>query len=292
MAALYDRPVLIAQASGNTGRRIVAQLARRGTEVIALVRREASRAELEKAGARQVIVGDMFDEAVLGAAMSNAAQLMLISPPMHPKEADVAATAVRLAPGSGIRRIVYYSALHPLLADVPHHARKLVAERHLVESGFPYTVLQPGRYMQQLNAIWKQVLSDGIHSMPFSTSAPFSLVDVGDVAEVAARVLTEPGHERATYQLAGPDLLSQDDCAAILSKLLGKPVRAVAKPHAEFVAQAKAANMPEYRLETMTAMNAHYDAHGLSANPNVLTWLLERKPTAFADFVQRELLSS
>jgi uncharacterized protein YbjT (DUF2867 family) len=284
------RPVLVAQASGKTGRLIVAGLAKRGATVLALVHRESARDELERLGASEVMVGDMFDESVLAGAMRQAGQVMLISPPMHPKEADAVASAVRLAPTAGVDRIVYYSALHPLLADVPHHGRKLIAERTLVESGLTYTVLQPGRYMQQLNAIWKQVSAEGVHSMPFSASAPFTLVDVADVAEVAAKVLTEPGHERATYQLAGPELLSQDDCAQILSDLVGKPVRAIAKPHDQFVAEAKAAGMPDYRLETMTAMNAHYDAHGLAANCNVLRWLLGREPTTFAQFVSRELL--
>ena len=39
----------------------------------------------------------------------------------------------------------------------------------------------------------------------------------------------------------------------------------------------------------MTKMNAHYDAHGLVGNPNVLRWLLGREPNRFAEFVRREL---
>ena len=37
-------------------------------------------------------------------------------------------------------------------------------------------------------------------------------------------------------------------------------------------------------------MNAHYTAHGLSGNANVLRWLLGREPTTFAAFVKRELM--
>ena len=47
--------------------------------------------------------------------------------------------------------------------------------------------------------------------------------------------------------------------------------------------------MPAERIEVMTKMNAHYDAHGLVGNPNVLRWLLGREPTRFAEFVRREL---
>ena len=84
--------------------------------------------------------------------------------------------------------------------------------------------------------------------------------------------------------------LSQDDCASILTKLLGRPIRAVAKPLEEFRRDAAAAGMPAERVEVMTKMNAHYDAHGLVGNPNVLRWILAREPTRFAEFVVRELL--
>src|SRR4029079_14454705 len=131
------------------------------------------------------------------------------------------------------------------------HNRKLQAERALVDSGLNYTILQPGRYMQHLTMIWKAVLATGVHTMPFATTARFSLVDLADLAEAAARVMTEPGHEAATYQLAGRDALSQDDCAEILTTVLRCPIRAVAKSIEDFRRDAVAAGMPVERIETM-----------------------------------------
>lgn len=55
--------------------------------------------------------------------------------------------------------------------------------------------------------------------------------------------------------------------------------------------EAAAAGLPSERIETMVRMNAHYDAHGLVGNPNVLRWLLGREPTTYRAFVRRELLS-
>ena len=185
-----------------------------------------------------------------------------------------------------------YSVLHPLLSDVPHHDRKLQAERYLVDSGVTYTILQPGRYMQHLLPIWNAVQATGVHSMPFSTTSKFSLVDLADLAEACGRVMTEDGHAGATYQLAGPDALSQEDVAGILRELLSKPVRAQAKPLDQMRKEAEAAGMPAARIETMCLMNAHYDAHGLVGNPNVLSWILGRKPNDFATFVRRDLLSA
>jgi uncharacterized protein YbjT (DUF2867 family) len=283
------QPILVTGASGKTGHRVVASIAKKGGKVRALVRRPDAGAALQQAGAAEIAIGDLMDSGSLRRAMAGAAQVLHICPPMHPQEDAIARTMIGLAGEMSVDRFVLYSVLHPLLADVPHHDRKLQAERALVDSGLNYTILQPGRYMQHLATIWKTVLATGIHSMPFGTAARFSLTDLSDLAEATARIMTEPGHDAATYQLAGPDALSQDDCAAILTKVLDRPIRAVAKSLDAFRRDATAAGLPAERIEGMIKMNAHYDAHGLAGNPNVLRWILGRDPTRFAEYVVREL---
>jgi uncharacterized protein YbjT (DUF2867 family) len=284
-----SQPILVTGASGKTGQRVVAAIARKGGKVRALVRRPDAGAALQQAGAAEVAVGDLLDRDSLQRAMMGAGQVLHICPPMHPQEDEIARTMIELAGEVPVDRFVLYSVLHPLLADVPHHDRKLQAERALVDSGLNYTILQPGRYMQHLAVIWKAVLATGVHSMPFSTASRFSLTDLSDLAEASARIMTEDGHDAATYQLAGPDALSQDDCAAILTRVLGRPIRAVAKPLEEFQRDAAAAGLPAERITGMTRMNRHYDGHGLIGNPNVLRWILGREPGRFADYVVREL---
>ena len=284
------KPILVTGAAGKTGRRVVAALAGKGAVVRAFVRRPEAGDELRRAGIHEIAIGDLTDNASLKRALDGVGQVLHICPPMHPQEDSIAKTLIDLCDEGSVGRFVLCSVLHPLLSAVPHHARKLEAERYLVNSGITYTILQPGRYMQHLVPIWKSVLATGIHSMPFATTARFSVVDLSDLADASARVLTEPGHEGATYQLAGPDALSQDDMAHVLTQLIGRPFRAEHKSLERFREEAQAANMPAERLDAMCVMNAHYDAHGLVGNPNVLRWLLGREPNDFTTFIRRELL--
>ena len=232
------KPILITGASGKTGRRAVAATAGKGGIVRAFLRRPEAGPELLQAGASEIAIGDLSDPGSLQRALEGVGQVLHICPPMHPQEDKIAMSLIDLASREGVDRFVLYSVLHPLLADVPHHARKLEAERYLVDSGQVYTILQPGRYMQHLAAIWKTVLTTGVHSMPFGTRARFSVVDLADLADATANVLTSPGHEGATYQLAGPEALSQDDMASILTQVLGRPIRAAGKPLDEFRREA------------------------------------------------------
>ncbi|MDA0240553.1 MAG: nucleoside-diphosphate sugar epimerase, partial [Proteobacteria bacterium] len=217
------------------------------------------------------------------------AQVIHICPPMNLNEAVLAQQITDYCLAAGSERLVLYSVLHPLLRGVRHHGLKLDAEQYLVESGLTYTILQPGRYMQHLVPIWKSVMETGIHNMPFSVETRFSLADLGDLAEAAATVLTETGHENATYQLAGPEALNQVDMARIIGEVTGRDIRAEAKPLDVFRAGAEKAGMPADRLEQLCLLNRHYDHCGLIGNPNVLRWILGRDPTDFKTFVERDL---
>jgi len=283
-------PILVTGASGNTGRRIVSALTARGAKVRAFIRSSAAQDKLEPLGVEDFAIGNLEDDTSLAAALQGCGQVLHICPPMHPQEDDIARRMTDLCAASGVNRLILWSVLHPVIG-VPHHRRKLDAEQHLIESGQSYTILQPSRYMQHLAGTWKSVAETGVHSMPFSTRARFSLTDLEDLAEAAAIVATTPGHDYATYQLAGMDGLSQEDCARILSGLLGKPVEARKRPLEDFLAQATAAGMPQHRLDNMRIMNEHYDAHGLIGNGQLLQWLLGRKPNTFDQYVTREMLA-
>jgi nucleoside-diphosphate-sugar epimerase len=51
-----------------------------------------------------------------------------------------------------------------------------------------------------------------------------AFIDVRDIGAVAARVLTEPGHENTTYALTGRESLTYGEVADIMSAELGRPI--------------------------------------------------------------------
>jgi uncharacterized protein YbjT (DUF2867 family) len=117
--------------------------------------------------------------------------------------------------------------------------------------------------------------------VPYRIDAEFSFVDLADVAQVAARVLIEDGHDYATYELAGPTRLTVRDVA----RGLGVPAQAQALT--EWQTEVRAQGMPAEAVESLTAMFRYYDTFGLVGNPRVLTSLLGRPPTTFDEVIQR-----
>ena len=168
---------------------------------------------------------------------------------------------------------------------MPHHWRKLQSEEAIFASGLPFTILQSCAYMQNVLAYWASITGQGVYPVPYALDARLSIVDLRDVAAVAAKVLTEKVHAGAVYELAGPQPLSQTDIAALLAQVLGRPVSAQRVEWDDWQADARQRGMGDEAIETLLAMFRYYDRHGLVGNPNVLGWLLGRGPTSFSDFV-------
>jgi len=185
--------ILITGAAGKTGRAVVQALLRKGTEVRAWVRREAQVGEVHQLGVQEVVVGDVEETAVWHQATTNIQAIYHICPNMHPQEVEIGQLAIAAARQNGVGHYVYHSVLHPQTEAMPHHWHKLRVEEALLASGIPFTILQPAAYMQNVLAGRKLIEKEGVYRVPYPVSTRLSLVDLQDVAEVVAKVLTESG---------------------------------------------------------------------------------------------------
>jgi uncharacterized protein YbjT (DUF2867 family) len=278
--------IVVSGAAGKTGRAVIRTLAARGARVRAFVRRP-EQADAASLGACEAVAGDMLDPARWADALRGARSLYLTCPNMAPDEEALAETAMEASVRAGVRHLVYHSVLHPQTEAMPHHWHKLRVEERLVASRLPYTILQPAAYMQNVLAGWEDIVGRGVYRVPYATDTRLGMVDLEDVAAVAALVLTEAGHEGAIYELAGAEVLTQTEVASSLSEALGRAVRAETIPLDSWEAQARSMGLDEYAIETLLAMFRYYEQHGFWGNPHVLSWLLGRPPTSFRDFLAR-----
>ena len=279
--------ILVTGANGKTGRAMIRAFAQHG-EVRALVRNPEQANALIALGAADVAVGDMGDPGSLRKALIGVSQILHIGPAMDPNEVQYSNNAIDAAKEVGVEQFIYYSVMHPQRRDVRHHRLKLEVEEDLIESGLPYTILEPIRYMQHLDPIWSRVMDEGVHAMPFSVDRKFNVVDLADLAEAATRI-ADSTHLYATYELAGPQALSQRDMAEILAKVIGREVRAEAVSLETLERRVRAAGLSDDRIEQMLNMNRHYDQHGFLGNPTTLRMLLGREPTTFETYVRKKL---
>lgn len=263
-------------AAGNTGRHAVAELLHRGVSVRAVVRR-AEQAALYADGV-DCRVADLADPASLVEAVRGVDATLYIPPVFSAAEERFGRNVIAALEAADCRRLVYHSVLHAATPDMPHHARKAQVELDVRHSALEWTILQPAMYAQTVLAFLgedRRTLAPG-----FSLEKLFAPVALGDIAEASAVVLTEPRHAFATYELAGPALLSFTDFAGLLSRAWDRPVVTAEVPPNEVVAMVAAKlAFDERAAEILRQMLDHYDRHGLVGNANVLRMLIGREPT-------------
>jgi uncharacterized protein YbjT (DUF2867 family) len=143
--------------------------------------------------------------------------------------------------------------------------------------------------MQNILQYWKSIVEQGIYSIPYATTARISIVDLEDIAEAARTVLTQSEHKNAIYELAGPQALSQEEVADLLSVELGREVRAKALDRTTWSDQVTRSGMGEFERNTLLKMFEYYELHGLTGNGNVLSYLIKRPANTFSDFVKRQV---
>jgi NAD(P)H dehydrogenase (quinone) len=278
--------ILVTGAAGKTGKAVVEALVAKGAPVRALVRNPDHAAALLALGAAEVSFGSFEDARALREAAAGVRAIYHICPNISGDEFAHARAVAAAARTHGVKRFVYHSVLHPQIEVMPHHWQKMRVEEMLFACGFDLTVLQPAAYMQNILGAWRGVV-DGVFRVPYPPDTRLCLVDLHDVGEAAAIVLTQAGHGGATYELVGTKPLSQIEIATMLGRALSRDVRAEEEPLSVWETRARAGNMGEHERATLLAMFCYYAEHGLVGNPNTLRWLLGRVPNNLAAFLAR-----
>ncbi len=282
--------ILVTGATGKTGQAIVRATAARGMRVRAALHQQNDAAGLRALGASETVVVDLLDRATLERACSGVDVLYHICPNVHPNEVEIGANMLAAAQSAGVGHFYFHSVLHPQIEAMPHHWRKLRVEELLLQSGMSCTILQSTAYIQNLPANLRIDAGGARLIVPYSVEARISLVDLEDVAEVAALLMADERQSGGIYPLVGTDALSQVEVAATLGRLLGREVVAEEMPIEEW--KRKSVNLEAQRMDALVRMFAYYSQHGLSGSTRTLALLLGRAPTSFETVLARLLAKS
>lgn len=281
--------ILVTGAAGKTGLAVLAALKQQGAKARAFVKDDDQILPVRQAGAAEVVVGDLLDADVWRLATTAVSHIYHIGPNMHPQEVRIGQLMIAAARAIGNCHVVYHSVLHPQIREMPHHWNKLKVENVLFNSGLTYTIVQPTAYMQNLLAYLPTIQNDGIFAVPYPAETRLSLVDLQDVAAIAAKLLIEPGHTYATYELVGTEPMTQTAVADTFSQALQRPVEVRPVPLKTWKAQARANGMNEDGINTAVSMFTYYAQSGMTGSPQVLRYLLGREPISLANFIKRAI---
>lgn len=175
-----------------------------------------------------------------------------------------------------------------------NHDCKRYIEEYLLESNLDYTIVQPTHFMDMFPVAMLMGQEQPVYRANWNPANPFSFIALKDLGEAAAKVLNErESHYLAQYPLCSTTPMPYTEAVEIVSKEIGKEIRLERRSFedaVDFLCTMLGMKDPHPRTKGAAArMLLFYNEHGLAGNPNVLEWLLGRKPTSYAEWVRLQM---
>ncbi|MFI6131497.1 SDR family oxidoreductase [Micromonospora sp. NPDC051141] len=244
-------PVLVTGATGNVGGAVARSLRAAGVPLrVAGTDVARLRTCFPDTPAARL---DFRDPGTFDAALDGVAGLFLLRPPQIARVGPTLNALVDRAVRHRVAHVVFASVAGAESNQVvPHHR----VERHLRASGLPNTILRPGFFAQNLaDAYRRDIREDGRIYLP-AGDGRVAFVDTRDLGDVAATVLADPtAHRGAAYLLTGPQALDFTEVAALLTEVLGRPVRYRAAGVAGYLRHLRRRRVPVTQAVVQTVLH-------------------------------------
>ena len=263
--------ILLIGGTGKVGRRLARVLRERGHHV-----RLASRS-------RGDVRFDWRDPATYDHALAGVDSMFIVGPGSASDWSPLLRDLLVRAAAAGVRRAVLLSARG--VEFLPDGAVDR-AEHALREGPIPWNILRPAHFAQNFTeAMFVPV--DGEVVAPVADGAePF--VDVEDVAEVAASLLTDPGFENDVIEVSGPDAVDFSEAVSLVGDAAGRRFTFLHESPEQHIERLRAAGTPEgyitWRMAMLGGIRTGDDAYLSDGVQRVLG----RPATSFAEWARRE----
>ncbi|MFE0138295.1 NAD(P)H-binding protein [Streptomyces sp. NPDC059037] len=261
--------ILVLGATGKTGRRVVARLRDQGRSVRAASRSGETRF-------------DWTERATWGPVLEGVGALYLVGPPDPEPVADF----VSQAAAAGVRRFVVLSGRGVEVYGDSFEPSMAEAERVVRELNVDWTVIRPNNFTQNFDEdIFHAPLVAGRLALPVG-DVPEPFIDVDDIADVAAALLTEDGHTGRVYELSGPRAMTFAEAVAELAEASGRPMRFEDITPDAYVAELTAADVPTDAARALADVLS-WLSEGHNATPTTgVRDVLGREPRDFSAYAK------
>ncbi|MEE1760986.1 SDR family oxidoreductase [Streptomyces sp. SP18BB07] len=273
--------MVVTGSTGRLGGRVARRLAERGIPQKLLARSPERAPRLTGAVA---VRGDYADQDAAREALAGARTLFMVSASESADRLAQHKTFVDAAAEAGVRHLVYVSfygaapdATFTLARDHFH------TEQHIRASGLAYTFLRDNLYAEFVPDLAGE---EGVIRGP-AGSGRAAFVAQDDIADAATAVLSRPDdHAGMTYDLTGPEALSLDDAATVLSEQLGRAVTYRQETVEEAYASRASYGAPAWQLDAWVSTYTAIASGELDGVSDAVPRLTGRPATPLADVVR------
>jgi len=274
--------ILITGASGSVGKTVLREAIGKEPKLRAMYR---SKEEAAKAPAGcEPVLADYSDKPSLRGAIEGVTRVFLVCSPI-PQLVELESNVVDVCKESGVKHVVLNSAMGAgdYGKSFPSWHRKV--EDKLKASGMSYTILRPNGFLQNIVAFQAASIRTQGAFYQAMGDAKVSYLDVGDIAAVAVKALQGGAHAGKTYELNGPEAISNEEMAKRISKVGGRPVKFVDIPEAAQREAMLGLGMPDWQVTALLELQQYYKQGGGAKTDGLLKSLLGREPVTLDQYL-------
>jgi len=288
--------ILITTPTGDIGARVLSNVLEAG-ENVRVILRDASRLDAETRSRTEIIEGSHADGGAIAEALDGVSAVFWLPPgsPLarNPEDAyvDFSRAFCTALPGSSVSHVVGVSALGrgwPKPAGLA--AASIAMDDMIAATGVAYRSLACASLMDNIARQIDPIREQGAFYQPTTGDLKLPHVAKADVAAIASQLLTAQDWDSvAELALCGPEDLSFEDMAAILSDVLGREIvfheMSVEDFGGMMLGMGATEGMAQGYVEMMTAKNAGMDNAACPDDRSAT-------PTTFRNWCETELRPS
>ena len=278
--------VLVTGATGLSGSIVIKEFARQRIPVRALVRSREKARQWEGDVHVEIVEGDMLDAGRLGPVLEGIDRVLLISS-SNERMVDTQCTFIDACKRAGVPHVIKFSGEESQIGFDPKQFRYTrehgEIETYLENAGLLWTHLRPSQFMQVYLREAATISSRGELLLPLE-EIEMSPVDLEDVAKVAVALLHRGGHTSEILRMTGPQALSMAAIAAIIGKVIEKPVRYVPVTFEQRRQAQLAAGLPVFLADAIVEQSKERCRHPKARIDLGTHELFDVRPTTFEAF--------
>lgn len=255
MSNFKDQTLLVTGASGHFGRLAIDELLARGaSKIIAGTRDPAKLADLTAKGVT-VRALDFNNPATLTSAFAGVDRILLISTDsVGPQRIEQHRAAIAAAQAARVKHVVYTSAPTPRPnADGGVSPEHFWTEQALAASTLDWTALRNHIYAEMIVLAAPSALASG-QLFDATNGRGRAYVTRTDAARTAVGALLQ-AEGKAVYDVTGPATVTQEELAALLARIAGKPLVRVGLSRDQLKAGMLAAGLPQPMVDILVAFD-------------------------------------
>ncbi|MDH7803374.1 MULTISPECIES: NAD(P)H-binding protein [unclassified Rhizobium] len=215
------------------GRQVVQKLVQSAVP-FRVIARDPSRLTQEVRDSAEIVIGSHGDAGVVHEAFSGADAVFWLLPP-DPQASSVMAAyvdftrpAAAALKDRGVKRVVSITALgrgSPFAGKAGHVTGSLAMDDLITETGVAFRGLANPSFMDNIARQAAVIRDQGKFFLPLSGALRLPSAATRDISAVAARWLLDDGWtDQREVAVLGPEDISLNEMASIISDVLGKPV--------------------------------------------------------------------